>query len=142
MARKNSKRVSIFLATTTTTAWPSQCSSYVTITDSTRLLSSPNGTQCDQAVFSSTSTWYRFTGAGGAQIVTSAPLMNQCGTDASGWFANTMPTAGTTVVGTVCYVWLTSNCLWSNSISVTHCGTFYVYGLIAPPTCKLRYCTI
>ncbi|CAF5154983.1 unnamed protein product, partial [Rotaria magnacalcarata] len=33
------------------------------------------------------------------------------------------------------------SCTWSNTISVTNCGSFYVYELSMPPVCAARYCT-
>ena len=122
---------------------PSECYNYSSISDSTRLATATTGTiACDQIMFSSTITWWRFVGVGGTQIVSSAPSSYRCGTDASGWYTGPMPASATTVNGTVCYVWLSSNCHWSNTILITNCGSFYVYGLVDPPNCNLRYCTV
>lgn len=85
--------------------------------------------------------WVRFSGAGGTQLATSAPGSNQCGTQATGWYSSSLPTSGVTVNGTVCYQWSSNTCNWSNTILVTNCGAFYVFGLIMPPACNLRYCT-
>lgn len=132
------------LATTSSTQSPtfpwSQCSSYLSINDSTRLASSSSVALCDQSLFTSNITWVRFFSPGGTQLATTAPSTYQCGTHATGWYNGTMPSAGLTVNGTVCYNW-GSNCFWSNSILVTNCGGFFVFGLVAPPGCNLRYCT-
>ncbi|UJR29518.1 hypothetical protein I4U23_010735 [Adineta vaga] len=125
-----------------TTSSFSECSSYTTISDATRLTTAASGSTCDTSTFFSNVTWVRFTGAGGTQLATTAPSANQCGSASTGWYSTSLPSSGTTVNGTVCYVWSGNNCNWSNTIRVTNCGSFYVFGLIAPPACNLRYCTV
>ncbi|CAF1409770.1 unnamed protein product [Adineta ricciae] len=128
---------------TTSAALPSQCSSYTTISDSTRLATSGSPSiVCDSTVFTSTPVWIRFVGAGGTMIVNSAPSTYRCNTHAPGWYTGSLPGAGGTVSGTVCYNWSGNTCNWSNSIMVTNCISFYVYRLITPPVCNLRYCTM
>ncbi|CAF1412892.1 unnamed protein product, partial [Adineta steineri] len=86
--------------------------------------------------------WVRFVGVGGTQIPTSPVPVSRCTTDATGWYSGQIPTTvDTTTSGTVCYNWVSNNCHWNNSISVTNCGSYYVYQLCAPPACELRYCT-
>ncbi|CAF1285697.1 unnamed protein product [Adineta ricciae] len=128
---------------TTSAALPSQCSSYTTISDSTRLATSGSPSiVCDSTVFTSTPVWIRFVGAGGTMIVNSAPSTYRCNTHAPGWYTGSLPGAGGTVSGTVCYNWSGNTCNWSNSIMVTNCISFYVYRLITPPVCNLRYYVI
>jgi hypothetical protein len=93
-------------------------------------------------MFGGTYVWYRFYGSGGTQIVTSAPAYNRCGGTYSGWFSSTMPTSGNTMIGTVCYVSGTNICVYQNTILVTNCGSYYVYGLINSPALYARYCTV
>ncbi|CAF1543360.1 unnamed protein product [Didymodactylos carnosus] len=128
-------------ATTTTNNLPAQCSSYTTITDSTRNIAYSSSSTCDTSLFSSTPTWVKFSGGAGSRIVTSASSVSVCGTDAPGWYNGAMPPVGVSNTGTVCYNWAGNNCNWSNNVQVTNCNGFYVYALIAPPTCNLRYCT-
>lgn len=125
----------------TTIGGPSQCSSYTTITDATRLQTAAGGSVCDSSIFVSVPTWVRFTGAGGTQLATSAPGANKCGTQASGWYSSTLPSSGATVNGTVCYQWGANTCNWLQTITVTNCGSFYVFALIIPPACNARFCT-
>ena len=129
-------------STTTTAVYPAQCFSYTTNQDSTRLANATAGSSCDTALFSLYFTWTRFLGLAGTDLATSAPSINRCGTSYPGWYIDALPAAGHTVVGTVCYAWITSSCLYNNLISVTNCGTFYVYGLVDPPVCNSRYCTV
>ena len=87
--------------------------------------------------------WYRFVGASGTQIATSAPPKNRCRTHATGWMQGQHPTVDEgAVTRTVCYHWSSSDCNWSNDIKVRQCpGGFFVYELVKPPACHLRYCT-
>ncbi|CAF0817507.1 unnamed protein product [Didymodactylos carnosus] len=127
----------------TLVAHPSQCSVYTTISDSTRLISSRGGTVCDRLFFNTTIvTYVRFTPSGGKQIATSVPNMDRCNTHAPGWTNATYPAlAGQTVNAVVCYRYKNNTCNWFNMITITNCNSFYVFGLIAPPNCSLRYCT-
>lgn len=130
--------------TTTTTIAPlSQCSSYTTIQDETRLVDHvTNGAAlCDRSTFTSDIQWVRFLPPGGTQLATSAPEKMRCGTSATGWYNGTMPQPGTTETGIVCYHWDDNPCRWQNMIEVTNCGPFYVFGLIKTEDCDLRYCT-
>ena len=122
--------------------FPSQCYDYTTINDPTRNVNEGRGDHADQSYFSSGPQWMRFEGAGGTQIPTSAVAIYRCGTNAAGWYSGGMPSvSGTTVNGTACFTWSASNCQYSNQISVTNCGSYYVYYLSAPSTGGMRYCT-
>jgi len=85
--------------------------------------------------------WYRIQGAAGTMLADSVVPIYQCSTHATGYYTGTYPAIGSTVSGTVCYYWSSNTCNWSNSISVTNCNGYFVYYLIAPPVCNLRYCT-
>ncbi|UJR07342.1 hypothetical protein I4U23_011629 [Adineta vaga] len=132
-------------ATTSTTsiALPSQCLSYTTNTDSTRNAGYSNSnSDCDQSIFGTTGEWIRFLSPAGTRIITYDPGHYYCGTDAPGWYRDSYPaSAGITVNGTICYSWSSDSCLWSNTILITHCDTFYVFLLIDTEFCSLRYCT-
>jgi len=126
----------------TTVLLLAQCFNYITITDGTRnAANTATPYVCDKTVFNSIVKWIRFSGAAGTQISTSVVPINHCGTCATGWYTGTMPAVGVTTTGTVCYYYSSNTCVWSNSISVTNCTGYYVYGLIAPPWCVSRYCT-
>ncbi|CAF5184147.1 unnamed protein product, partial [Rotaria magnacalcarata] len=121
---------------------PAACSSYTTISDSTRSVSYSGSSGCDSSSFSSSGMWVRFTGSGGTTIPTYAPGTSVCGTSATGWYASTVPSSGATASGTLCYQWTSSTCQWSSSIQVANCNTYYVYLLYPSPTCNLRVCTV
>ncbi|CAF4177812.1 unnamed protein product [Rotaria magnacalcarata] len=120
---------------------PAACSSYTTISDSTRRVSYTTFVGCDSSSFSSSGMWVRFTGSGGTTIPTYAPGISVCGTSATGWYASALPSSGATVSGTLCYDWGTT-CQWSSSIQVANCNTYYVYLLYPSPVCNLRVCTV
>ncbi|CAF2130280.1 unnamed protein product [Rotaria magnacalcarata] len=128
--------------TTTTANLPAACSSYTTISDSTRSVSYSGSSGCDSSSFSSSGMWVRFTGSGGTTIPTYAPGTSVCGTIATGWYASALPSSGATVSGTLCYQWISSTCQMSSSIQVANCNTYYVYFLYPPPGCYLRVCTV
>lgn len=126
--------------TTTTTNLPSQCLTYSPINDPTRLATATGNVFSDAAAFTAGYTWHRFIGAGGDDIVTTAPPGYRCGGYYSGWFVGVPPTYGTTVSGTVCYSYSTV-CQLSNTILMTNWGTYNVYALTNTPTTYARYCT-
>ena len=69
------------------------------------------------------------------------PDINRCNTDASGWLSEPHPsTLEGIVTRKVCYHWSGDCCNWSNTIQVLNCGGFYIYKLVPPPACQLRYC--
>ena len=135
----------LFSATTTNTPILSpQCYNYTVINDPTRSINvnSSGSSACDTNIFSSSPMWVRFVGSGGSKIPTSTVASYRCNTDAPGWYSGNMPIAvNATTSGPVCFAWGGSNCSWNSTISVTNCGSYYVYELVAPPACSLRYCT-
>ncbi|CAF1184542.1 unnamed protein product [Adineta ricciae] len=121
-----------------------QCNNYTLIDDPTRSVNATNtgNYTCDRDFFTSVPMWFRFVGAGGSQLTTDPVEIYHCTTHAPGWYSSEMPlSSDTTVNGTVCFTWSGSYCNWNNTISVTNCGSYYVYQLSQPPTCRLRYCT-
>ena len=135
---------SMTTVTTTTVTLPSQCSAgYVTLSDMTRLTIAAGGSVCDSsAPFYSVMNWFRFNGLGGTMITTSSPGPNQCGTAYTGWYPGVMPTQAATVVGTVCFGTAAISCQFIQTIAITNCSAFYLYGLVIPPVCNARYCTV
>lgn len=122
---------------------PSQCTSYMSITDGSRRATAASAVACDKDMFKPTPTWVRFSGGAGTRIVTGATEPFRCGTQGAGWFKGEYPSAvGATIEGTVCYSWPGRSCQWSNTIWVTNCKEYYVFALLAPPACRLRYCTV
>ncbi|CAM4984459.1 unnamed protein product [Rotaria socialis] len=114
----------------TTVSLPSQCSNYTLDTDATRLLTY------------TIVTWVRFTGGGATQLATTTPQTYRCATSATGWLVSALPsTVGSVVSGLVCFNWSSSICYWSTTISVANCNTFYIFLLVSPSQCSLRYCT-
>ncbi len=122
---------------------PPQCASYTVNNDSTRNIAASSGTICDRTIFSSSRPkWVRFESPAGTIIPTSVPAENHCNTNATGWMSTTYPSVvGASVHAIVCYNSGSNNCTYSNPILVTKCNGFYVFKLIAPPRCNLRYCT-
>lgn len=85
--------------------------------------------------------WYRFTGAAGSKMPESSPNENMCGTHATGWLNGAHPSVAEGKVNRkVCFNWSNNNCNWSADIEVRNCDSFFVYKLVKPPACQLRYC--
>jgi hypothetical protein len=123
---------------------PSQCFNYTSITDGTRNAASTASGGCDNSTFPSTPIWIRFSGAAGTMLANCAIEPYHCGANSPGWYTGLYPTtAGYTTNGTVCYAWMDgATCFYSNSVSITNCNNYYVFALVQPTTCSLRYCTI
>ena len=127
---------------------PSACSNYQSLNnDPTRHVSAPGyALACDNTLpflNRTTPIWIRFEGPGGTTLPLTTPGTNVCGTEGAGWYDGVMPTTtGSIVNGTVCFTWSTSVCRFSVSISVAHCGSYYIYRLPPAPACMARYCTI
>jgi hypothetical protein len=121
---------------------PSQCFTYMLITDKTRHSSHPGYIGCDNAIFKKLPIWVRFSGGAGTRLVRGPAEPFRCGTQGAGWYSGSYPsTAGANISGTVCYSWPGNSCQWSNVISITNCNSYFVFALRAPPACFLRYCT-
>ena len=97
--------------------------------------------RCDQRHLQPLPAWYRFAGAAGDKMPTSCVPKRRCGTHAPGWLNGSHPTVREGIVTRpVCYHWGSRCCNWKNDIQVQNCGAFYVYRLVKPPVCWLRYC--
>ncbi|CAF3320480.1 unnamed protein product [Rotaria socialis] len=129
-------------AATTTVYLPNQCSNYTLDTDATRLSTYTIGSSgCDVTTYA-TPLWVRFTGGGATQLATTTPQTYRCATSATGWLVSALPsTVGSVVTGLVCFNWSSNICYWSSTISVANCNTFYIFLLVSPSQCSLRYCT-
>ena len=87
--------------------------------------------------------WYRFVGAAGTKMSIARVEPYYCGTDFSGWLSEGLehPALGDGIVPRkVCFSNRPDGCKGSNSIFVKNCGSYYIYYLIEPPQCPMRYC--
>ena len=117
----------------------SQCQSYTQLTDATRRTSYATvSAVCDSGI---ETKWYRFTGSAGSKMPSSCVAKQRCNTHATGWLSDAHPTEAEGIVSRkVCYHWSTNCCNWSNMIRVANCGEYYIYELVKPSNCQLRYC--
>jgi hypothetical protein len=119
---------------------PAECMNAVQISDAFRNVANLNGpVGCDNPF---TTQWYRFTGAAGIKMPTSAPPTFACGTHAPGWINGTDPQVNEGAVArTVCFNWNGNTCNWSEPAQVRNCGDYYVYLLKNISWgCNGRYC--
>ena len=126
------------------TELPPECLNYQELSESTRNASfnDPMVKSCDNAVGDN---WYRFTGAAGTQMPTTAPPIYSCGTDAPGWLNGAYPEIDDGAVSRqVCFAWLfAEQCKWSTNVQIRKCDVeppYYVFKLPNTPQCNLRYC--
>ncbi|XP_078382533.1 uncharacterized protein LOC144665216 isoform X1 [Oculina patagonica] len=122
---------------------PTECQNYQTLSDASRKVTNGNQFFCDDRLATG---WYRFQGAAGSRMPTSCPPDQRCGSSATGWLNGGHPAvADGRVSRQVCFHHLSNCCkfpnsIWSKSIQVRNCGSFYVYYLTSTPGCHLRYC--
>lgn len=85
--------------------------------------------------------WYRFDGKAGNAIANKCVPAFHCGTLAPGWMEGSHPTVGEGVVRRrACFNQFNNCCNKNIEVKVRNCGSFFVYKLLAAPSCQLRYC--
>ena len=121
---------------------PIECFQYRTINDASRAASYNNPQyKCDRRDDNISTGWYRMMGKTGNHVPEYCVPINHCGTHAPGWLNGTHPSVHEGIVTRqVCYHWKGKCCYWKNNIKIRNCGNYYVYHLVKPPTCLLRYC--
>ncbi|XP_068706633.1 uromodulin-like isoform X2 [Montipora foliosa] len=116
----------------------SECRNYNTLSSFDRKVTYNNSYHCDREIGPA---WFRFQDAAGTRMPTSCPPTHRCNTHAPGWLSGGHPSVADGQVNkTVCFHWTSDCCLWSTTIKVRNCGSFYVYYLHSTPGCYLRYC--
>lgn len=120
----------------------SECSNYTVNTEADRSVSFPkrhSAYKCDRGTL--VPGWYRFNGTTGSKIPSNCVAKSMCNTDATGWLNGAHPTLQEGVVSRkVCFHWGSNCCNWAVTIQVRNCGLFFVYKLVDPGHCHLRYC--
>ena len=101
---------------------------------------------CDNPLPFSQGVWYRFQGAAGTRLPTKCPPNDRCHTKFPGWLNVTdkpLPPEGVTERNIkVCFKLPSDNncCALKHLIHIRNCSSYFVYMLVSPPTCNLRYC--
>ena len=112
------------------------CFNYNELSDSNRKSSyeTPNSpVLCDDKL---PEGWYRFVGAAGTKMATTKVDRSHCGTTYPGWLNGVHPTVEEGEESReVCFT--RKSCIY---IRVKNCGSFYIYYILKPPGCKMRYC--
>ena len=120
----------------------SECNNYSVDTEADRSVLFPKGQpvyKCDRDTL--VPGWYRFNGTAGSKMPSYCVATYRCNTHATGWLNGTHPTLQEGMVSrNVCFHWDNNCCRWTVSIQVRNCGLFFVYKLVNPVNCKLRYC--
>ncbi|KAL9961333.1 hypothetical protein ACROYT_G030251 [Oculina patagonica] len=114
------------------------CVNYQTLSDAERKETYQSGsvTKCDDDL----AGWYRFQGAAGTKMAISRPSGKKCDADFPGWLDGSHPAVSDGIVTkTVCFGQMCNNNK-VRAIQVKNCGSYFIYKLGPPPSCKLRYC--
>ncbi|CAB3980004.1 Hypothetical predicted protein [Paramuricea clavata] len=122
-----------------------ECSSYTLLDNKDRNIKYRSGKSlCDSGI---STRWYRFGGDAGTQLSTTcvprgSGINNlKCSTQAISWLNGAHPSVSDgKVTREVCFSWVSSCCSFKKNIEVINCGFFYIYKLVSPPGCSLRYC--
>ena len=86
--------------------------------------------------------WYRMAEPAGTTIPEEPVDMYHCNTNYPGWLHGHHPsTAGETINGKVCFNDNGNTCHYETQIQIKHCTSYYLYHLVDPPMCELRYCS-
>ena len=81
-------------------------------------------------------------GAAGTKMPTTRVPAHRCGGDWSGWLDGTHPTVkDREVIRAVSFSDRSTGCKFTIYISVTNCGSFYVYKPSKFLVCNSRYCS-
>ena len=124
---------------------PQECSNYTLFDNQDRNINYTAGssTLCDRGI---TTRWYRFGGDAGTQLPTTCVPRTDtnsliCHAHAVSWLNGAHPSVvDGNVTRTVCFSWA-GNCCWHRKdIEVINCSFFYIYKLVSPTTCSVRYC--
>ena len=118
------------------------CFHYKNLSDANRKITYviPDGSElCDEQL---PEEWYRFVGAAGTKMPTTRVPAHRCGTHWSGWLDDAHPTVEDgEVFKKVCFSDHSTGCRYTKNIFVNNCGSYFIYRLIEPPRCDLRYCS-
>jgi len=142
---------------------PDQCTNNNKLSKNNRMINFGSGTFSDRDGLGddfSGAGFYKVTGQAGSELAAANPGGNKCGSVSTGYLKTSQrPGPGKTLHGvTVCFPYEKNNCQWNTTISITNCGSSFVYNLqevpkVCPPCghpkwckpCKqyvpLRYCT-
>ena len=120
------------------------CYNYTNLTESDRKsnyrtpLNGPS--RCDKELIN-IGGWHRFVGDAGTKMPTTRVPAYRCGTDWSGWLDGAHPTVEDgEVLRDVCGSDRSTGCQLTLKISVKNCGSYFIYKLLGPKICPMRYC--
>ncbi|RMX47718.1 hypothetical protein pdam_00012356 [Pocillopora damicornis] len=120
---------------------PAECTSYTTLSESSRYWINTGGSECDNHL---THTWYRFSGAAGIMMATRCIPRNRCNSQMSGWISGSNPSVADGKVTRTACMHSSSGCCthYYSSVEIRNCSGFYVYNLPPTSTCNSRYCGV
>jgi hypothetical protein len=86
--------------------------------------------------------WYKIEGPAGTKLPTEKWEPGHCGTSYPGWLNGDHPmTLDEIVDREVCFAVNGDPCRFTSQIQIRNCDDFYLYYLVTPIGCDLRYCS-
>ena len=88
-------------------------------------------------------SWYRFQSQTSSGKMPEQPIpTNRCGAHATGWLSTSHPSkTGESIQAIVCFNFYGETCKWQTDVTVTNCGSYFVYYLPDTNACSLAYCS-
>ena len=116
----------------------SECVNFTTLSDMSRSRFFSNNVTTDSDLY--LKNWFAFNGSAGDLIATSCVASNHCGTSVPGWMLGRHPSVVEGVVRRfACFSQKQQCCMYSVSIRVRNCSSFYVYKLDSVPSFSVSF---
>ncbi|CAH3168420.1 unnamed protein product, partial [Porites evermanni] len=115
-----------------------ECVNFTTLSDMSRSRFFSNNVTTDSDLY--LKNWFAFNGSAGDLIATSCVASNHCGTSVPGWMLGRHPSVVEGVVRRfACFSQKQQCCMYSVSMRVRNCSSFYVYKLDSMPSFSVSF---
>ncbi|CAH3125439.1 unnamed protein product [Porites lobata] len=116
----------------------SECVNFTTLSGMSRSRFFSNNLTTDSDLY--LKSWFAFNGSAGDLIATSCVASNHCGTSVPGWMLGRHPSVVEGVVRrSACFSQKQQCCMYSLSMRVRNCSSFYVYKLDSMPSLSVSF---
>ena len=116
----------------------SECVNFTTLSGMSRSRFFSNNLTTDSDLY--LKSWFAFNGSAGDLIATSCVASNHCGTSVPGWMLGRHPSVVEGVVRRfACFSQKQQCCMYSVSMRVRNCSSFYVYKLDSMPSLSVSF---
>ena len=116
----------------------SECVNFTTLSGMSRSRFFSNNLTTDSDLY--LKSWFAFNGSAGDLIATSCVASNHCGTSVPGWMLGRHPSVVEGVVRrSACFSQKQQCCMYSLSMRVRNCSSFYVYKMDSMPSLSVSF---